>query len=167
MPEGGARLLCLCRRRGLPRIAAQALRRVRSTAGAREETRRPTTGATVLILSGPEARLGSVSRSGNVVEGIGHLERPLGGTAGEVAVLVADVGDDLDLLLVLDRRARSGLVFCNGVRIARLLQDEIVPILVANRSQVSHGVRALFFAAGADEEYLEALRLRHREQCQG
>ena len=92
------------------------------------------------------------------VERVGQLERHLRVAAGEVRVLVADVGDDL-VALLLDPRAGGALVDDRRVRRGVRLEDQLLVAGEALAREVARGVRAGVLAPAGDQEDREAARL--------
>src|SRR4051794_6051554 len=88
------------------------------------------------------ARRSARSGSGEEVEGVGQLVGRVRVPAGEVGVLVADVGDDL-VALLFDVGAGAALVGDGAQGRAGRLEDDRVPLVVALRTEVVLGVRRL------------------------
>ncbi len=93
----------------------------------------------------------------NPIERVRQLEHGLGVAAGQVADLVADVGDDA-VALGLDPGADRGLEIGGGGEVRALvgLQVELLPGRVADAAQVLLGGGALVLVAAGDEEDRDA-----------
>ena len=105
-----------------------------------------------------------VKRSSDEVERIGELERAFGGSLVEIALLVADIGDD-GVAFLLDALALSALERHDRVPVIVIgARTEPRPALESGAIEIPHRRLTLALAAAGDEEYRD-IRHRYEDGC--